>query len=371
MKLSLLPTPAYVVDEDKLIKNLEILNGVQRRTGAKILLAQKAFSCYAFYPLVSEYLSGFSSSGLYEARLAHEEGRGENHVYCPAYLGGEFAEIAAICDHIVFNSAAQVNEFAPLAAGRSLGIRINPAFSTQSSPIYDPCAPYSRLGVTAEEFESGMTAHISGFHMHTLCEQGAEPLARTVEAAERQFGTYFGQMQWLNLGGGHHITKEGYDLPLLERTVKRLQDRYGLEIYLEPGEAVALNAGYLYTKVLDIVKNGMEIAVLDCSAECHMPDVLAMPYRPPLYGAGEGEGYPYTYRLSSRTCLAGDVTGDYSFKEPLKRGDVLRFDDMAIYTMVKNNTFNGMPLPAIVRKRGDDYEIIREFGYADFKGRLS
>lgn len=370
MQLSQIPTPVYVVDEDKLIKNLQILAGVQQRTGCKILLAQKAFSCYHFYPLISKYLAGATASGLYEAKLAYEEMGGENHVFCPAYLESEFEEIAQICDHIVFNSVAQVKRFAPIAKGKSLGLRINPEHSTQSSSIYDPCAKGSRLGVTKEAFCEDVLSFLEGFHIHTLCEQGAEDMVSTVRAFEKNFSQYFKKLKWLNLGGGHHITKEGYNVTLLESEIMRLSDKYGVQIYLEPGEAIALNAGYLYTKVLEVVHNGMDIAILDTSAECHMPDVLEMPYRPPLKDSGDAGEKKYTYRLSSRTCLAGDVIGDYSFDNPLKCGDVLRFDDMAIYSMVKNNTFNGMPLPAIAKVKGGEYSIIKTFGYADFKGRL-
>ena len=371
MQLSQIPTPVYVIDEDKLIKNLEILAGVQENTGCKILLAQKAFSCYHFYPLIAKYLAGATASGLYEAKLAHEGMGGENHVFCPAYLESEFGEIAEICDHIVFNSVAQVKKFAPLAKGRSLGLRINPEHSTQLSPIYDPCAAGSRLGVTKAAFSEDVLSFLEGFHIHPLCEQGAEDMISTVRAFEKNFGQYFKNLKWLNLGGGHHITKQGYDIPLLESEIKRLSDKYGVQIYLEPGEAIALNAGYLYTKVLEIVHNGIDIAILDSSAECHMPDVLEMPYRPPLKDSGEAGEKKYTCRLSSRTCLAGDVIGDYSFDKPLKCGDTLRFDDMAIYSMVKNNTFNGMPLPAIAKVKNGEYSIIKTFGYADFKGRLS
>lgn len=369
MNFNDLPTPVYVIDEDKLIKNLEILKGVSERTGCKILLAQKAFSCYAFYPLIGLYLDGATSSGLYEARLAHEEMRGENHVFCPAYLDGEFDEIAKICDHIVFNSLAQYKKFACRAGGASLGLRINPEFSTQGGGIYDPCAPFSRLGVTKSNFTE-LPDGVEGLHIHTLCEQGAEDMRDTFIHFEKNFGQYFSKLKWLNLGGGHHITREGYNLNLLENELKQISDKYGVQVYLEPGEAVALNAGYLHTKVLEIVNNGMDIAVLDCSAECHMPDVLEMPYRPPLFGSGEAGEKKYTYRLSSRTCLAGDVVGDNSFDCKLREGDILTFGDMAIYSMVKNNTFNGMPLPAIAAKRGESYELIKVFGYADFKGRL-
>ena len=371
MKLHDLPTPVYAIDEDKLKKNLEILKGVEQRTGCKILLAQKAFSCFYFYPLISQYLSGTTASGLYEAKLSGEHFCKENHIFCPAYTDGEFDEIASLCDHIVFNSFSQLKKFAPRAKNASVGLRINPEFSTQGGGIYDPCAPFSRLGVTKEQFDEKLLDGVEGFHIHTLCEQGAEDLAATVIAFENDFGKYFKHLKWLNLGGGHHITKEGYNIALLEKTVTALSQKYGLQIYLEPGEAVALNAGYLYTRVLETVKNGMDIALLDCSAECHMPDVLEMPYRPPLIGAGQPNEKKYTYRLSSRTCLAGDVVGDYSFDKPLKEGDIFAFGDMAIYTMVKNNTFNGMPLPSIAVKRGENYEIIKSFGYTDFKGRLS
>ncbi len=370
MKLSELPTPVYVIDEDKLKKNLEILHGVEERTGAKILLAQKAFSCYAFYPLIGEYLSGTTSSGLYEAKLSHEEMGKENHVYCPAYLDCEFDEIASVCDHIIFNSFRQFEKFSPRAKNSSLGIRVNPQFSTQSGGIYDPCAPNSRLGVIKSNFPEELPHGVEGLHIHTLCEQGAEDMRSTVRDFENNFKKYFKNLKWLNLGGGHHITREGYNLKLLESEITRLSQKYGLQIYLEPGEAVALNAGYLHTKVLEIVNNGMDIAILDSSAECHMPDVLEMPYRPPLCGSGKAGEKEFVYRLSSRTCLAGDITGDYSFDEPLKEGDILTFEDMAIYSIVKNNTFNGMPLPAIAAKSGNNYKIIKTFGYADFKNRL-
>lgn len=366
-----LPTPVYVIDEQKLIDNLKILKGVQDRTGCRILLAQKAFSCFFFYPLIGDYLCGTTASGLYEARLAHEEMGKENHVFCPAYLDGEFDEIAEICDHIIFNSFAQLEKFGARAKNASVGLRINPEFSTQNASIYDPCAFGSRLGVTKANFRPDLLEGVEGFHIHTLCEQSAEDMAATVDEFEKNFGQYFKNLKWLNLGGGHHITKEGYNIALLEKTIDRLSQKYGVQVYLEPGEAVALNAGYLHTKVLEIVHNGMDIAILDSSAECHMPDVLEMPYRPPLIGAGQTNEKKYTYRLSSRTCLAGDVVGDYSFDVKLKEGDILSFGDMAIYTMVKNNTFNGMPLPSIAVKRGDGYEIIKEFGYSDFKGRLA
>ncbi len=371
MKLHQLPTPVYVIDEDKLTENLKILRSVEQNTGCKILLAQKAFSAFCEYPLIGQYISGTTASGLYEARLGKEEMGKENHVFCPAYLDSEFDEIADICDHIVFNSFAQKQKFYARRKKASVGLRVNPEFSTQETAIYDPCAPGSRLGVTKANFREDQLDGIEGLHMHTLCEQGADALAATVEVFEQKFGEYLRGMRWLNLGGGHHITKPGYDIALLERTVGRLSDKYGVQIYLEPGEAVALNAGLLVTKVLEIVDNGIQTAILDASAACHMPDVLEMPYRPPLKGSGLAGKKKYTYRLSSRTCLAGDIIGDYSFDEPLAEGDILYFEDMAIYSMVKNNTFNGMPLPSIAVMRGGECRIVKEFGYADFKNRLS
>ncbi|MCI9278519.1 MAG: carboxynorspermidine decarboxylase [Lachnospiraceae bacterium] len=388
MVFSELPTPCYVVDEALIERNLEVLKGVMERTGAKILLAQKAFSMYALYPMMGEYLSGAAASGLYEARLCAEEmvrpmeqrGRAlENHVFSPAYKSEEFDEILKFGDHIVFNSWRQVERFGPRAkaAGKSIGLRVNPECSTQEDhAIYDPCAPGSRLGVTKENFLRGWEAvagqgAVDGLHFHTLCEQNADALERTLEAVEEKFGRYLKDMSWINFGGGHHITRKDYDLPRLERCIRKMQEKYGLTVYLEPGEAVALNAGYLIAKVLELVHNGMDIAILDASAACHMPDVLEMPYRPPLQGSGLPGEKPYTYRLGGPTCLAGDIIGDYSFSVPLKEGDRLVFEDMAIYSMVKNNTFNGMPLPAIaVRRKDGEYEIIKKFGYEDFKGRL-
>ena len=371
MKINQLPTPVYVIDEDKLTDNLRLLHRVESSTGCKILLAQKAFSAFCVYPLIGQYLSGTTASGLYEARLGKEEMGKENHIFCPAYLDGEFDEIAQICDHIVFNSFAQKEKFGKRCGRVSIGLRVNPEFSTQESAIYDPCAPGSRLGITKSNFREDLLDGVEGLHMHTLCEQGADALAATVRVFEEKFGSYLGAMRWLNLGGGHHITKPGYDIDLLERTVGRLADRYGVQVYLEPGEAVALNAGLLVTKVLEIVDNGIHTAILDASAACHMPDVLEMPYRPPLRGSGLPGEKKYSYRLSSRTCLAGDVIGDYSFDAPLTEGDLLYFEDMAIYSMVKNNTFNGMPLPSIAVMKEGECRIVRSFGYSDFKTRLS
>ena len=378
MRRNELPTPCYVIQEEQLRQNLEILKGVMDRTGCKILLAQKAFSMYEVYPLIAQYLSGTTASGLYEARLGAEEmgipfGK-ETHIFSPAYKEEEFDEILTYCDHIVFNSFEQLERFGKRAAeaGKSVGLRINPQYSTQEGhEIYDPCATGSRLGVTIEKFRPELLEYVDGLHFHTLCEQDAQPLHDTLKEVERQFGEWLPKMKWLNFGGGHHITREGYDIALLERCICDMKEKYDLEIFLEPGEAVALNAGVLLTKVEEIVENSIQIAILDTSAACHMPDVLEMPYRPPLQDGYEAEEKAYTYRLAGPTCLAGDVIGDYSFAEPLKRGDTLTFEDMAIYTMVKNNTFNGMRLPASVLEDKDgECRVVRQFGYEDFKMRL-
>lgn len=405
--LSELPTPCYVVDEALIEKNLEILQGVMERTGAHILLAQKAFSMYELYPLIGRYLCGATASGLYEARLCAEEmvkplaknGKAcENHIFSPAYREDDFPEILCYCDHIVFNSWRQVEKFGARAkaAGKSIGLRINPECSTQEGhDIYDPCAPGSRLGVTKENFVKGLEGNgsndaktrllslLDGLHFHTLCEQDSDALEKTLDAVEEKFGDYLSQMKWINFGGGHHITRYGYDIPRLERCIRRVKEKYGLEVYLEPGEAVALNAGFLVTAVLEtqttdvILSRGsnpddkLQTAILDTSAACHMPDVLEMPYRPPLQESGLPGEKRYTYRLGGPTCLAGDIIGEYSFDKPLREGGRLVFEDMAIYSMVKNNTFNGMPLPTIILKQKDGlYRLIKCFDYEDFKSRL-
>ncbi len=365
-------TPAYVVDEAALIKNLKILEEVKERAGCRILLAQKAFSMFCVYPLLSKTLDGSTASGLYEAKLGRECFGKEVHVYAPAFKDEEIAEIAHIADHIVFNSVAQLKKHADKCRDLSIGLRVNPECSTQDTAIYDPCAAFSRLGVRIEDFDESVLEVIDGLHFHTLCEQNADALELTLKAFEEKFGRYLASLKWVNFGGGHHITRDDYDRELLIKLIKDFKAKYGTEVYLEPGEAVALNSGYLVCEVMDIVHNGMDIAILDASAACHMPDVLEMPYRPPLMGAGKSGEKAHTYRLASRTCLAGDVIGDYSFDEALNTGDRLVFEDMAIYSMVKNNTFNGMPLPDIGLLHADGaYELIKRFGYDDFKGRLS
>lgn len=369
-------TPSYVVDKDKLINNLTILKRVQDETGAKILLAQKAFSCFSLYPVVGEYLAGTTASGLFEARLGYEEMNGkEVHVFSPAYGDDEIKELVKICDHIVFNTPAQWNRFRKVVdnSGRDIGcgIRINPEYSEIETDIYNPCIVGSRLGTTKEILDKSDITGISGLHFHTMCEQGADVLDRTLDVVEAKFGEYLHKMKWVNFGGGHHITKEGYDVNLLINRIKQIKEKYDVDIYIEPGEAVALNAGYLVTEVRDILSNGKDIAILDTSAACHMPDVLEMPYRPEIIGAGMPGEKKYTYILGGPTCLAGDIIGEYSFDKPLKAYDRLVFTDMAIYSMVKNNTFNGMPLPSISIKSGESLKVIKKFDYMDFKTRLS
>ena len=405
-----LATPCYILEESALLKNARILAEVAEKTGCRMLLAQKAFSNFNLYPVLAPYLAGTEASGLYEARLGAEEMPGkEVHVFCGAYREDEFEELLQYADHIVFNSIRQLEKFGPRAkaAGKEIGLRINPECSTQAGhAIYDPCAPGSRLGVTRAEWDSRMTGSVfsllDGLHFHTLCEQDSDALEITLNAVEEKFADVLPRMKWLNCGGGHHVTRPGYDLPRLEHCLKKIRDQWGLQAYLEPGEAWALNAGYLASRVLDVVQNGdTAIAVLDSSAACHMPDVLEMPYTPPLYGAEEAsEEEPTTaegcstdnpentifgekpsflrracgavrMRLAGPTCLAGDVIGDYYFEEPLQEGDLLLFGDMAIYTTCKNNTFNGMPLPSIlVRKAGGNIEPLISFGYRDFRMRL-
>lgn len=375
-----LVTPAYIIEEAGMKKNGEILKGVIERTGCKILLAQKAFSNYDFYPLLSEYLSGTEASGLFEARLGKEEmPEKEVHVFCGAYREDEFEELLKYADHIVFNSPAQLKKFGKRAkeAKKSIGIRINPECSTQEGhEIYDPCSRGSRLGTTRQVWEEEMTEDwiscLDGIHFHTLCEQDADDLLTTWKAVEEKFSDVLGRMKWINMGGGHHITRDGYQIELLEKILNEAKEKWKAEIYLEPGEAVALNAGYLATRVLDLIKNqGERIAILDSSAACHMPDVIEMPYTPPLYGAKEEGKLKYTYRLGGPTCLSGDQIGIYSFSDELREKDLLLFGDMAIYTTCKNNTFNGMPLPAIWKRTLEGkLEKIKDFSYHDFKVRL-
>ena len=436
MKIDEISTPAYVINEKRLRENLEILKDVQERSGAKILLAQKAYSAYQTYPLLASYLSGATASGIFEARLAHEEFKTsdgkkcENHVYEPAYKDSDMEELCNICDHVVFNSISQLEHHRSVwekyvSEGKTkVGLRINPELSAEDAhEIYDPCSPGSRLGIRNENMPEDLPEGVSGIHFHNLCEQGFEPLEETFLKVERDFFRFFpapripddydgfilrtmgfepsdtsydeevaldnipvdtdeldtelgvsglNKISWINLGGGHHITREDYDREGLIKLVLYIREKYGIEVYLEPGEAIALDAGYLVTTVMDVVDTDrIPVLILDASASCHMPDVIEMPYRPPLKDSEEPGEMNYTYRLSSMTCLAGDVIGDYSFETEKKPGDKLFFEDMAIYSFVKNNTFNGMPLPDIdIMHEDGEVEVLRRFSYEDFKNRL-
>lgn len=370
-----LPTPCYIVDERLLKRNLEILKTVQDRTGCRILLALKGFSMYAVFPLIREYLKGVTASSLFEARLGFEEMGGEVHVYSPAYIEDEFEELLKYCDHIVFNSFSQWNKYKARVRNHQkpieCGIRINPEYSEIETPIYNPCYAHSRLGVTLDNFKPDDLDGIDGLHFHTMCEQNSDTLERTIEVVDEKFGSYMKGLKWVNFGGGHHITRKDYDLDRLVRTILFIKEKYHVDVYMEPGEAVALNTGYLVASVLDVVNNGMDIAILDTSAACHMPDVLEMPYRPRIIGAGYPGEFAHTFRLGGLTCLAGDVIGDYSFQNPLKPKDRLVFCDMAHYTMVKNNMFNGVNLPCIALfSEEEGVRTLKRFGYSDYKSRL-
>ncbi|MFC1467214.1 carboxynorspermidine decarboxylase [Verrucomicrobiota bacterium] len=389
MKPNEYPTPYFAVDRRKLEENLKLLKSVKDRTGCKILLATKSFSMWKVAPLVMQYLDGTCASSPWEARMGREEFGGEVHAFAAAYSETDIRDLLETCNDILFNSFAQWNKFKPLieASGKKIkcGLRINPEHSTGDTPIYDPCAPNSRLGIPLKDFEGQSLDGISGLHFHTLCEQDSDDLETTLAAVEEKFGHLIPQLEWFNFGGGHHITRPDYDIDRLCRLVSEFQDKYGVQVYLEPGEAVALNAGVLVTSVMDLKSNGMDIAIIDASAAAHMPDVLEMPYRPrlcrcpghlvPAEGlrAGEEGEKSHTYRLGGHTCLAGDVIGDYSFDTPLKAGDRLMFEDMAIYSMVKSTMFNGVQHPAITlyEAEANELEIVREFSYADFKTRLS
>ncbi len=376
LDLSKIATPAYVIDECLVRKNLLVLSDVQKRTGCKIIMALKGFAVFGFADIISEYLPGTTASSLNEARLGAEEFGGEVHVCAPAYSDREFEELLRIADHIVFNSLAQWQYFkgAIDSSPRDVkcGLRVNPAHSEVKTEKYDPCGRGSRLGIVVDQFDETMLDGISGIHFHTLCELNSDALERSLLRIEEQFGPYLSNMEWVNFGGGHHITRKDYDVDLLCRLVSGFQQKYGVQVYLEPGEAIALNTGVLVSSVLDVVRNDIEIAILDTSASAHMPDVLEMPYRPVITGADEPGILPHTYRLGGNTCLAGDVIGDYSFSTPLARGDKIVFEDMAHYTIVKNTTFNGINLPSIVRYNSETGQIrvLREFGYEDFRSRL-
>ncbi len=368
-------TPSYVVDEALLRSNLEIMRSVMGRTGCEILLAQKAYSMYSTYPLIGKYLSGTTASSLFEAKLGAEEMGKEVHIFSPAYKEQEFDEIIDLCDHIVLNSIAQWEKYKKkiLSSPKkvSCGLRINPEYSEIETDMYNPCFTGSRFGIKSSALEGVDLTGIDGLHFHTMCEQNSDVLERTLEKVEEKFGNLMAQMKWINFGGGHHITRTDYDIETLVRCINHVKETYQVQVYLEPGEAVALNAGFLVSTVQELNENGIPIAIMDTSAACHMPDVLEMPYRPNIMDSGKPGEYPYTYRLGGPTCLAGDVIGDYSFREPLQVGDRLVFCDMAIYSMVKNNTFNGINLPSIyLNTETEGIKLIRQFGYEDFKSRL-
>lgn len=376
MKINELPTPCYVIDENIIEENCKVLADVMKKTGCHVLLAQKAFSNYALYPLIGKYLSGTTASGLYEARLGREEMGRENHVFAPAYKDEDMDELVKICDHIVFNSISQLEKHKEKRRNVSIGIRVNPEFSTQNGhEIYDPCGKGSRLGVTADLLRNADLTGIDGLHFHTLCEQNSDDLKKTLDVVEEKFDFLLRKVKWVNFGGGHHITRKDYDVELLCDCITHIKEKYNVKVYIEPGEAVALNAGYFITTVLDKVKNsGITCLILDGSAACHMPDVLEMPYTPPLSEGSiiEIPEKEFDYRLGGNTCLAGDIIGNYRFDHDVQIGERLTFCDMAIYSMVKNNTFNGIPLPSIYSMdRNGDCRLIKSFGYNDFKERLS
>ena len=377
LDISQVPTPAYVLEEALLKRNLRLLDRVQQESGAKIILALKGFAFWSAFPWVREVLHGATASSLHEARLAREEMGREVHVYSVAFNDREFPEVLSLADHVVFNSFGQWRRFRSQAqaysAGNrkvSCGIRVNPGHSEVKTPLYDPCFAHSRLGVTREEFRPDELDGVEGLHFHAHCGNNSDTLERVVASFEKLFGEFIPRMQWINFGGGHHITKEGYDVERLIRVVKRFREKHGVEVYLEPGEAVGWRTGPLVASVLDIVRNGMDIAILDTSATAHMPDTLEMPYRPEIRGADEPGALAHTYRLGGLTCLAGDVIGDYSFSKPLKIGDKLVFEDMIHYTIVKNTTFNGVQLPSLCIWTEDNrLRVVREFGYESYKLR--
>jgi len=374
-------TPYYLCEEALLENNLKILDDVQERSGAKVILALKGFAMFSTFALVSKYLKGCTASGLYEARLAREEfcrfnKSAEVHTYSPAFREEEIAEIAEISDHIVFNSPNQLERFVTkvkeINPTIEVSLRINPEVSASPKDIYNPCGLYSRLGTTLTNLDEESLSRVDGLNFHALCEQDVEALEEVLVAFEKNFAQYFKNLKYINFGGGHHITKKGYDIERLITIIRTFREKYNVEVYLEPGEAVGWETGYLVSTVLDVFHNGMDIAILDTSAEAHMPDTLAMPYRADVRGAGKANEKKYTYRLGGNTCLAGDIMGDYSFDKPLSVGDKLIFEDQIHYTFVKSTTFNGIKLPSLVIKRHDGtLHLVKDFGYEEYKNRLS
>jgi carboxynorspermidine decarboxylase len=371
-----LSTPYYLCEEELLEKNLKLLDYVQKQSGAKIILALKGFAMHATFDLVKQYLHGCTASGLHEALLAKEKFGKEVHTYSPAFKEEDIEEIAKISDHIVFNTPSQLLRFKDTVKKINpeihISLRINPEVSSSPVDIYNPCGVYSRLGTTLKNFDGSVLEHLDGLNFHALCEQDADALEEVLLAFEEKFTKYFKNLKYINFGGGHHITRKGYDVEKLIKLVKDFKSKYGVTVYLEPGEAVGWETGYLAASVLDVFENGMNVAILDTSAEAHMPDTLAMPYRAAVRGSGEAGEKAYTYRLGGNTCLAGDIMGDYSFDKPLQIGDIIIFEDQIHYTFVKNTTFNGIKLPSLVVKRKNgSLDIIKEFGYEDYKNRLS
>lgn len=370
---SALPTPCYLMDQTKLKSNLQTLETLRRNTGCKILFAQKAFSSFPFYQMISRYLDGTSAASCYEAQLAHLYFHGENHIFETAYRPDEMETICAICDHVIFNSPTQLLRYGQQAKanGCQVGLRINPEYPSQQIEEFDPCAPFSRLGTTIEQFPPECRKLISGLHVHALYEQNANVLEDLVNSVIEKFGKYLPGLDWLNLGGGHHITRDGYQMERLEACIKRLQETYGLTIYLEPGEAIVWEAGYFITTVLDVVNNGMPIAILDASAVCHAPDITELGYRPPLMGADAPNVLPYTVRLAGKTCLPEDIFGDYSFDHPLQVGERLVFRDMAINTLTKATMYTGIAMPSVaVRAVDGSCKVLRTFSFEDYKNRF-
>jgi carboxynorspermidine decarboxylase len=377
LDVSQIPTPCYVCEEELLENNLKLLKHVSDSSGAKVILALKGFAMWSTFELVGEYLHGCTASGLHEAKLAFEKMGKEVHTYSPAFKEEDIDEIARISDHIVFNSPTQLQRFKnrvkAVNPDISISIRVNPEYSSSPVDLYNPCGAYSRLGTTLRNFDPEVLKDIDGFNFHALCEQNVDALEGVLEAFEDHFGQYIKGLKYVNFGGGHHITRSDYDVERLIEVIKAFRKKHdGIAVYLEPGEAVGWKTGPLVASVLDIMHNGMDIAILDTSAEAHMPDTLAMPYRADVRGAGKANEKAYTYRLGGNTCLAGDIMGDYSFDWKLEVGDKIVFEDQIHYTFVKNTTFNGIKLPslAILRKDGT-LDIIKAFGYEDYKMRLS
>lgn len=366
-------TPSYIIDESVLEDNLKLLKKIKDSAGCKILLALKAFSLRASFPLIGKYLDGVCASGLFEARLGCEDFKKEVHTFSPAYSAGDMKDVIKYSDTVIFNSFFQLQSFGPMVkkSGKQVGVRVNPMLSHSPTEMYSPCTAKSRLGVTAEQFKGQDLSMIDGLHFHALCEQGSDALEKVLKKFEHDFGKYLPNLKWINIGGGHHITRKDYNVDLLIKLIKKLKAKYGVEVIMEPGEAVVLNAGYLSASVLDIIQNEGEVVIVDASAETHAPDVLGMPYQPYIIGAALGKQKKYQYRIGGPSCLAGDIMGDYSFDKPLKRGQKILFTDMALYTFVKNTTFNGIPLPNIgILDKNGKYRVVNSFGYKDFKGRL-